>query len=75
MPSAIAPHAAGVLVLPRELTAGGIRLRGETVKDVAFLERLYLSVRWEELAATDWSDEQKQPVSPLAVLTPAKALS
>jgi len=46
--------------LPRALAARGISLRAERVRDAAFLNTLYLSVRWEELARTGWSDAQKQ---------------
>lgn len=38
----------------------GLTLRPETPDDLPMLERLYLSMRWDELAPlTDWSDEQK----------------
>lgn len=46
--------------LPRALAARGISLRVERAEDAAFLHRLYLSVRWEELARTGWDEGQKQ---------------
>lgn len=47
------------LVLPTALTSQGISLRQEEEDDLPFLRRLYLSVRWEELAASPWTDEEK----------------
>ncbi|MBY0430602.1 MAG: GNAT family N-acetyltransferase [Rhodospirillales bacterium] len=47
------------LALPVELAARGFTLRGETLDDVPFLERLYVSVRWEELAPVAWPEEAK----------------
>ncbi|HLO77848.1 MAG TPA: GNAT family N-acetyltransferase [Magnetospirillum sp.] len=47
------------LALPAELAAQGVVLRGETCDDVAFLQRLYVSVRWDELAQVEWPDEAK----------------
>ncbi|MBI3443927.1 MAG: GNAT family N-acetyltransferase [Magnetospirillum sp.] len=41
------------------LAARGVALRAETPDDHAFLERLYVSVRWVELAVTDWTDDAK----------------
>ncbi len=35
-------------------------LRPVTASDTAFLQRVYASTRTEELALTDWSDEQKE---------------
>lgn len=40
-------------------TAGRLSLRPITDDDDGFLFRLYASTREEELAVTDWSDEQK----------------
>ena len=39
--------------------AAGLRFRPMTEADLPFLARLYASTRWEELAVTDWPDEQK----------------
>lgn len=36
-----------------------VRLRPVTPADESFLARVYASTRWEELAPTGWSDEQK----------------
>lgn len=47
------------LALPFALTEAGFRLRPREAADEAFLERLYLSVRWEELAAAGWLVEQR----------------
>lgn len=38
---------------------GGVAVRLETPADAAFLERLFLSTRWDELAASDWSEDEK----------------
>ena len=52
--------AAGRLAIPPRLIDRGFALRPETEKDVPFLRRLYISTRWEELAAiADWTDAQK----------------
>jgi len=48
------------LALSDKLTAQGYALRGEVDSDRPFLECLYRSVRWDELAPTPWSDEQKR---------------
>lgn len=45
--------------VPPELSARGMGLRRETEQDTEFLRRLYISVRWEELAGVDWTDEAK----------------
>lgn len=45
--------------LPPELAALGMALRHEGEGDKPFLARLYVSTRWEELALSGWSDEQK----------------
>ena len=55
MPNPLSP-----LALPVDLTAQGYSLRQETEQDRPFLERLYLSVRWDELAPAPWPDEQKR---------------
>jgi len=39
--------------------AAGLRFRPITDADLPFLARLYASTRIEELAVTDWADEQK----------------
>src|ERR1700738_5428683 len=36
-----------------------LRLRPITPADESFLARVYASTRWEELAPTGWSDEEK----------------
>jgi len=41
------------------LLAQDINLAIQNESDVPFLRRLYLSVRWEELAPTGWNDAQK----------------
>jgi ribosomal protein S18 acetylase RimI-like enzyme len=52
--------AAGSLAMPAALSERGFALRPETEADVPFLRRLYISTRWEELAAAaDWTDAQK----------------
>lgn len=48
------------LGVPAELAAAGITLRPRQPEDRAFLERLYVSVRRDELAATPWSDAEKR---------------
>lgn len=53
------PNFSRSLALPAELAAASYALRGETADDAAFLERLYISVRWEELATAPWSDDQR----------------
>ncbi|MEI6559017.1 MAG: GNAT family N-acetyltransferase [Rhodospirillaceae bacterium] len=47
------------LALPAALAARGVRLRGESDLDRPFLEGLYVASRWEELACTNWRDEEK----------------
>lgn len=47
------------LALPVELAARGLALRPEIEGDYPFLERLYLSVRWEELAQSGWPEQVK----------------
>jgi ribosomal protein S18 acetylase RimI-like enzyme len=53
------PPAAGLLDLPPELAARGVALRRERPEDLPFLERLYFSVRWQELAQLDWPEDAK----------------
>lgn len=49
-----------VLVLSAELVGQGLSLRREADGDVDFLRRLYVSLRWDELALLiDWTDQQK----------------
>lgn len=43
----------------RRASAAGLRFRPITGADLPFLARLYTSTRMEELAVTDWPDEQK----------------
>lgn len=45
--------------LPAALAEQGFVLRPETEADIPFLRRLYASIRWDELALTDWTDAQK----------------
>ncbi len=47
------------MCLPPGLMAQDINLAAQNENDVPFLRRLYLSVRWEELAPTGWNDAQK----------------
>jgi GNAT superfamily N-acetyltransferase len=55
------PVCARLLEMPAALAEQGFALRGETEADVAFMRRLYVSTRWEELTAlTNWTDAQKQ---------------
>ena len=46
--------------MPRMLRERGLSLRSEAASDQQFLRRLYLSVRWQEFAATQWPDAVKQ---------------
>lgn len=46
-------------VLPALLAAQGLALRREAPADYAFLERLYISVRWVELVQTNWPEQTK----------------
>lgn len=55
----VASADAGGAGLPASLAAQGLSLRQEVPADHAFLERLYVSVRWAELAATDWPEDAK----------------
>jgi RimJ/RimL family protein N-acetyltransferase len=48
------------LTLPPGLSAAGYTLRPERPGDYAFLERLYASVRADELAPLDWPEETKR---------------
>ncbi len=54
------PNFGRTLTLPAPLAEQGYVLRGETDADRPFLERLYLIVRWDELAPSGWSDDQKR---------------
>ncbi len=46
--------------MPAALAGIGVALRPETEADLPFLSRLYVSIRWDELAPlTAWSDDQK----------------
>lgn len=57
--TAEAPHVFRMFAMPPALAAQGFAFRPEAEADIPFLRRLYISTRWEELAITDWSDEQK----------------
>lgn len=48
-----------ILALPASLAARGFVLRREADGDYPFLERLYLSVRWEELINSGWPEQAK----------------
>ena len=54
-----APARAPSLAVPVALAAQGYRFRPETEADLPFLQRLYMSTRWEELAMVDWTEAQK----------------
>jgi len=45
--------------VPPRLESGGIGLRPEAPDDAPFLQQLYVSTRWTELAVTGWPDEAK----------------
>jgi ribosomal protein S18 acetylase RimI-like enzyme len=45
--------------VPDALAARGVSLRPQTEEDYAFLCRVYVSVRWGELQAVPWTDEQR----------------
>lgn len=47
-------------IMPSELSLHGFELRSEREGDRAFLERLYVSVRWPELEPSGWPDEAKR---------------
>lgn len=50
-----------MFALPAGLTAQGFILRPEAEADIPFLQRLFISTRWEEVAPiVDWTDEQKR---------------
>ncbi|OIQ94783.1 mycothiol acetyltransferase [mine drainage metagenome] len=53
------PNFTRCLALPEPMTSSGIGLRAETDDDRDFVERLYLTVRWEELAQVDWPETAK----------------
>lgn len=54
------PTALRNLALPAEWAARGLALRGETIDDLPFLERLYASVRGAELEAAGWPEEVRR---------------
>lgn len=54
------PTALRSLALPAEWAARGLALRGETIDDLPFLERLYTSVRGAELEAMGWPEEVRR---------------
>lgn len=47
------------LCLPPNLLTQEINLVDQTEDDISFLRDLYISVRWEELRPTGWSETQK----------------
>lgn len=47
------------VTLPAALEAEGYSLREETPEDYPFLEGLYISIRWPELARASWPEEDK----------------
>lgn len=53
-------NASSPFSLPQELLAAGFTLRGESSDDGEFLQALYYSVRWPELAPTNWPDAMKK---------------
>jgi ribosomal protein S18 acetylase RimI-like enzyme len=56
---ATAATAKRLVELPASLRAGGFQLRTESEGDIAFLKRLYISIRWPELEPTAWPDDAK----------------
>ena len=55
-----APGTGVKLAMPAVLADRGFALRPETEADFAFLRRLYVSTRWDELApVVDWTEAQK----------------
>jgi len=55
-----APDTGVKLAMPAALAAQGFSLRPEAEADLAFLRRLYVSTRWEELApVVEWTEAQK----------------
>ena len=57
--TASSPRALRMLAMPPAVAEQGFVLRPEVEADVAFLRRLYISTRWDELAIVNWPDEQK----------------
>jgi GNAT superfamily N-acetyltransferase len=53
------PDASSGVELPSALRAAGYSLRPQREEDYPFLERLYFSVRQQELEALDWPEETK----------------
>lgn len=53
------PNAKNLPVLPEILTGRGVFLRGETDEDRPFLERLFISTRWEETGLTGWPEDMR----------------
>jgi GNAT superfamily N-acetyltransferase len=51
--------AASMEAASHQIMQGAVRLRPERTDDEEFLLHLYLSVRWPELQAVDWTDEAK----------------
>jgi ribosomal protein S18 acetylase RimI-like enzyme len=45
--------------VPKLLEERGVALWPETTEDAAFVERLYIANRWDEMAPTGWSDDEK----------------
>lgn len=52
-------HIREAFAIPGSLAARGISLRPQTEADYDFLCQVYVSVRWDELRVTDWSDATK----------------
>lgn len=48
------------LQLPAALVDMGVGLRPQEASDRCFLERLYLSVRWDEMLPVPWTDADKR---------------
>jgi ribosomal protein S18 acetylase RimI-like enzyme len=49
----------GRLCLPPDALALGIHLRRQGAEDEPFLDRLFISTRWEELQVVPWPDDGK----------------
>lgn len=54
------PDCVVAFAIPSALRAAGFALRPQREDDYAFLERLYLSVRDEEVTVAGWPEETKQ---------------
>ncbi len=49
----------GAQLMEEAAVAPAVQLRSRQESDQGFLRDLYFSTRWQEVSATDWSDEQK----------------